>query len=54
MARDLSYGTEKARSKLGWHPSLSYREAIARTIRWYDESTAQNGTVTVGESLPPG
>ena len=36
MGRNLSYSTEKARAKLGWSPSLSYREAIERTVRWYD------------------
>lgn len=36
MGRNLSYSTEKARTKLGWTPSLSYRDAIERSVRWYD------------------
>lgn len=35
MGRYLSYCTQKARTKLGWVPSLTYREAIERTVRWY-------------------
>jgi nucleoside-diphosphate-sugar epimerase len=35
MGRNLSYSTAKARERLGWHPSLSYRESIERTVRWY-------------------
>jgi nucleoside-diphosphate-sugar epimerase len=36
MARNLSYSTEKARTKLGWKPALTYREAIERSVHWYD------------------
>ncbi len=34
MGRDLQYSTEKARTRLGWQPALSYRESIERTVRW--------------------
>jgi nucleoside-diphosphate-sugar epimerase len=37
LGRDLEYSTEKARTRLGWAPSLSYRESIERTVRWLDE-----------------
>ncbi len=37
LGRYLEYSTEKARSKLGWAPRLSYRESLARTIRWFME-----------------
>jgi nucleoside-diphosphate-sugar epimerase len=42
MGRYLSYSTEKARTRLGWEPALSYRESIARSVRWYleQETTA--------------
>ncbi len=35
LGRYLSYSTEKAQSRLGWRPELSYRESIERTIRWF-------------------
>ena len=37
MGRNLVYSTRKARENLGWTPKRSYREAIARTVRWHDE-----------------
>jgi nucleoside-diphosphate-sugar epimerase len=37
MGRRLSYSTNKARTRLGWSPALSYRESIARTVQWYLE-----------------
>src|SRR4051812_23738562 len=37
MGRYLDYSSEKARTRLGWAPALSYRESIARTVRWYLE-----------------
>ncbi len=37
MGRELQYSTEKARTRLGWEPALSYRESIGRTVRWLDE-----------------
>jgi 2-alkyl-3-oxoalkanoate reductase len=41
MGRQLSYGTAKAREQLGWTPSIGYREAIERTVRWYLGSEAR-------------
>jgi 2-alkyl-3-oxoalkanoate reductase len=35
MGRYLDYSTAKARERLGWTPAPSYRESIARTVRWY-------------------
>jgi nucleoside-diphosphate-sugar epimerase len=35
MGRYLDYSTAKAESRLGWSPSPSYQESIARTIAWY-------------------
>ena len=35
LGRYLEYSTEKARTKLGWVPALSYRESIDRTVRWF-------------------
>jgi nucleoside-diphosphate-sugar epimerase len=35
LGRDLEYSTEKARDRLGWRPSPSYPESIARTVQWY-------------------
>ena len=29
--------TEKARTRLGWEPALSYEESIERSVRWYLE-----------------
>ena len=37
MGRELEYSTEKARTKLGWTPALSYAETIGRTVRWFLE-----------------
>lgn len=44
MGRQLSYSTAKARRKLGWEPSLSYRESIERTVRWYLGAAPRAGT----------
>jgi nucleoside-diphosphate-sugar epimerase len=38
MGRDVRYGTERARTELGWSPRLSYPEAIARTVTWLKSS----------------
>jgi 2-alkyl-3-oxoalkanoate reductase len=35
MGRHLEYSTEKARTRLGWAPSLTYRQSIARTVAWF-------------------
>jgi len=40
MGRWLEYSTEKARTRLGWEPALSYRESIERSVQWYLESEA--------------
>lgn len=37
MGRDLRYSTEKARTRLGWAPDLTYRESIGRSVRWFLE-----------------
>lgn len=37
MGRELEYSTEKARTRLGWEPALSYEESINRSVRWYLE-----------------
>ncbi len=47
MGRNLSYSTEKARSKLGWAPSLSYRDAIEGTVRWYDSRKSKHANMSV-------
>ena len=44
MGRDLTYSTAKARSRLGWAPSLDYRESIARSVRWYLEQPPRGST----------
>jgi nucleoside-diphosphate-sugar epimerase len=41
MGRSLEYSTEKARTRLGWEPALTYRESIERSVRWYlDQESA--------------
>lgn len=35
MGRYLEYSTEKARTRLGWVPTLTYEESIRRSVRWY-------------------
>jgi nucleoside-diphosphate-sugar epimerase len=37
MGRELEYSTAKARTRLGWVPSMTYKESIERTVRWLDE-----------------
>jgi nucleoside-diphosphate-sugar epimerase len=41
LGRSLEYSTEKARIRLGWQPTLGYRESIERTIRWFREQDAE-------------
>lgn len=43
MGRELEYSTEKARTRLGWSPSLTYRESIARTVAWLRETERPGG-----------
>ncbi len=40
LGRDLAYSTEKARERLGWQPSVDYRESIGRTVDWFLEQEA--------------
>ena len=40
LGRDLAYSTEKARERLGWRPSVDYRESIGRTVGWFLEQEA--------------
>jgi nucleoside-diphosphate-sugar epimerase len=35
MGRHLEYSTQKARTRLGWEPALTYPESIGRSVRWY-------------------
>ena len=35
LGRHLEYSTTKARDRLGWQPTLTYRESIDRTVGWY-------------------
>ncbi|MDB5351137.1 MAG: nucleoside-diphosphate-sugar epimerase [Planctomycetota bacterium] len=51
IGRYLSFSTEKARTKLGWAPALSYRESIERTMQWYLSQESQ-ALQTVGASQP--
>jgi nucleoside-diphosphate-sugar epimerase len=44
MGRSLSYSTAKAESKLGWKPSLGNRESIERSVRWFLENEAKDGS----------
>jgi nucleoside-diphosphate-sugar epimerase len=37
LGRRLEYSTEKARTRLGWRPSINYRESIERTVRWFQD-----------------
>jgi nucleoside-diphosphate-sugar epimerase len=44
MGRELEYSTEKARTRLGWSPGLTYRESIERTVRWLFEQERATGS----------
>ena len=52
LGRYLSYSTEKARTRLGWQPSIGYRESIERTIRWFREHQAERIPVS-GQATSP-
>lgn len=42
MGRYLEYSTAKAEQRLGWRPTLTYRESIARSVRWHlDRASAK-------------
>jgi nucleoside-diphosphate-sugar epimerase len=43
MGRNLHYSTEKARTRLGWEPRLTYRESVERTVRWLNEHERTGG-----------
>jgi 2-alkyl-3-oxoalkanoate reductase len=43
LGRRLEYSTEKARERLGWRPSISYRESIERTVRWFQSRQPAGG-----------
>ncbi len=42
MARQIWYSTEKARSRLGWTPTVDYPESIQRTVKWFLAEEASN------------
>jgi nucleoside-diphosphate-sugar epimerase len=44
LGRELEYSTEKARTRLGWSPALSYEESIERTVRWLHDQERRAGT----------
>ena len=48
LGRDLEYSTEKARARLGWSPSPSYRESIRQTVRWYLDQQPSGSTHPAG------
>jgi nucleoside-diphosphate-sugar epimerase len=37
LGRRLEYSTEKAQKQLGWQPSISYRDSIERTVKWFQD-----------------
>jgi nucleoside-diphosphate-sugar epimerase len=41
LGRYLEYSTQKARTRLGWEPSLGYSESIERTVQWFRDQGAQ-------------
>lgn len=43
LGRELEYSTEKARTRLGWSPGLSYDESIGRTVGWLLEAERAAG-----------
>jgi nucleoside-diphosphate-sugar epimerase len=45
LGRHLEYSTEKARSRLGWRPALSYAESVERTVRWFLDREAVGALV---------
>lgn len=36
MGRNLAYSTQKIRDTLGWTPSITYKDSIDRTVRWFE------------------
>jgi len=52
LGRYLEYSTAKAESRLGWRPTLTYAESIARTVRWYlDVEAGDRQGQPVGHSV---
>lgn len=44
MGRYLEYSTEKARTRLGWTPSLTYEQSITQTVAWFlDQESRRAG-----------
>jgi nucleoside-diphosphate-sugar epimerase len=39
MGRDTFFSAEKARQELGWESTVTYKEGIPATIRWYEETS---------------
>lgn len=54
LARDVRYSTEKARIRLGWRPTLTYRQGIERTVRWYLESNRRSLVYEPGDASRAG
>ena len=52
MGRYLSYSTEKAQTQLGWKPTPSYPESIARTVRWYLDHVGVPMSAHAGKDSP--
>lgn len=50
LGRYLDYSTAKAQSRLGWRPTVTYRESIARTVRWYLETEAGRQRPAIGQA----
>ena len=47
--RRYAIDSSKIREELGWTPSVTFEEGIARTIEWYKANTAWLDSVTSGE-----
>jgi nucleoside-diphosphate-sugar epimerase len=47
LGRYLEYSTAKAEARLGWRPSLTYEQSIARTVRWYMDARSDPRRVPV-------
>ena len=41
VMQDNHYSIQKAKSELGYHPAVSTRDGIRKTIKWYREFTNQ-------------
>jgi len=47
--RRYALSTEKIRNRLGWEPTVSFREGIKRTIEWYRDHTGWLNEVRGGD-----